>query len=275
MKKLFQAMMLCIAAVAMTGCVSTKKIVYFQGSEEIYKQGQAILQQYEMRLKPADQVLIKVTCKEPELLEIFAQDVLMGQGGGGRNSSSYSMNNGATMSNAYGYTISNDGFLTLPAIGKVYVSDMTVDEAANVIEKAIEETNNIKNPKVTVRLLNARVAVLGAVKSPHVVSLTSERNTIADILAQCGDIDDTGLRQKVTLYRETNGERTMYELDMTKADIFNSPAFYVQQNDLIYVEPNKSKSIKSSAFYTFLSAGASIVGLIASITSLVLVIAKK
>lgn len=275
MKKLFQVMMLCIAAITMTGCVSTKKIVYFQGAEEIYKQGQAILQQYEMRLKPADQVLIKVTCKEPELLEIFAQDVLMGQGGGGRNSSSYSMNNGATMSNAYGYTISNDGFLTLPAIGKVYVSDMTVDEAANVIEKAIEETNNIKEPKVTVRLLNARVAVLGAVKSPHVVSLTSERNTIADILAQCGDIDDTGLRHKVTLYRETNGERTMYELDMTKADIFNSPAFYVQQNDLIYVEPNKSKSIKSSAFYTFLSAGASIVGLIASITSLVLVISRK
>lgn len=271
MKKFYNCLILILAVIAMTGCVSTKKIVYFQGSEEMFKEPHTIVQQYEMRIKPADQVLIKVTCNEPELLEIFSQEVVMGQGSGRINSSNIG---GGTMSNAYGFTVSNDGKLTLPAIGKVFVSGLTCDEAARAIEKAIVETNDIKDPEVTVRLLNARVTVLGAAGSPRVVNLTSERNTIADVLAQCGDISDLGLRYKLKLYREVQGELTMYDLDMTKAEVFDSPAFYVQQNDLIYVEPNKSKSIKSSSFYTFLGAGSSVLGLIASITSLVLVLTR-
>lgn len=255
----------------MTSCVSTKKIVYFQGSEDLFQQAQQIMQQYEMKLKPADQVLVKVTCSEPDLLTIFAQDVLMGSSG---NTSSYSLNSSGSMSNAYGYTVTNDGDIILPAVGKVKVQGLTSDEAAIRIEDKIREANLIKDPEVTVRLLNARVAVLGAVKSPHVVSLTSERNTILDVLATCGDIADTGLRQKIKLFREVNGQRTMYEIDLTKTDIFNNPAYYVQQNDLIYVEPNKSQSIKSSAFYTFLTAGASILGVISAILSMVVLIKK-
>lgn len=272
MRKIERLLLLIATAVVMTGCVSTEKIVYFQGSEDVFSQAQKIIQQYEMRLKPADQIMVKVTCKDPELLTVFRQDVVMGTSG--TSSSSLNMGGSTTMSNAYAYTVTNDGYVTLPAVGKVKVEGLTVDEASVVIEDAIRTTNNIKEPEVTVLLLNARVAVLGAVHGPRVVTLSSERNTILDVLAQCGDVDDTGLRQKLKLYREVNGERMMYDIDLTKADIFNSPAFYVQQNDLIYVEPNKSKSIKSSSFYTFLGAGSSIIGLIASITSLVLVIAK-
>ena len=254
-----------MAVLVMSSCVSTKKIVYFQDPDEVFRQGQQIMQQYEMRLKPADQVLVKVTCSEPELLTIFAQDVTMGTAG--TNTSNIGGN--STLSNAYGYTISNDGKITLPAVGVVEVVGLTTDEAARHIEQCIIGANLIKDPEVTVRLLNARVAVLGAVKSPQVVSLTSERNTILDVLSQCGDIADTGLRQKLTLYREENGVRKKYPIDLTKADVFSNPAFYVQQNDMIYVEPNKSQSIKSSAFYTFLGAGASIVGVIASVVALV------
>lgn len=272
MKKIFQFLLLGVVVLGVTSCVPRKKLIYFQGHDEVLRQGTEILQQYEMRLKPADQVLIKVTCHEPELLEIFAQDVVMGTKGA---SGSIGTNGNSQMSNSYGYTITNDGHLVLPAIGRVYVNHMTVDEAAVVIENAIMQSNDIKDPKVTVRLLNARVAVLGAVRSPQVVSLTSERNTILDVLASCGDLDDTSLRQKIRLYREEGNARKMYELDITKADIFDSPAYYVQQNDLIYVEPNKSKGVKASAFYTFLGAGSSILGLVASITSLVLVLVKK
>ena len=255
----------------MSSCVSTKKIVYFQGADSVYAEGQRILQQYEMRLKPADQVLIKVTCGEPELLSVFAQDITMGTSD---RYSSNSITSSGSMTNAYGYTITNDGDLDLPAIGSVAVAGKTVEEAAKLIEQKIIESGLIKDPEVTVRLLNARVAVLGAVKSPHVVSLSSERNSILDILAQCGDVADTGLRQRVQLYREENGTRRMYEIDLTKADVFNNPAYYVQQNDLIYVEPNKSASVKSSAFYTFLSAGASIISVISTIVSLTILITK-
>ena len=267
MRKSSSLLLALMAVLMMSSCVSTKKIVYFQNSDEVFKEGQKIIQQYEMRLKPADQVFVKVTCSEPELLTIFAQDVVMGTSGTG---SSSSLSNSNSMSNAYGYTVSNDGSIILPAVGRVEVAGLTSDEAAKRIEQCIIDANLIKDPEVTVRLLNARVAVLGAVSHPTVVNLTSERNTIVDVLAQCGDVADTGLRKKVSLYREENGERRKYSIDLTDCDIFLSPAYYVQQNDMIYVEPNKSQSVKSSAFYTFLGAGASIIGVISSIVAIVI-----
>lgn len=272
MKKHSSLIILLLMAVFMSSCVSTKKIVYFQGADKVFEQAQQIMQQYEMKLKPADQVIIKVSCSEPELLSIFAQDVTMGTAG---TNNSYSMQSTGSMTNVYGYTVTNDGYLVLPAVGKVRVEGFTSDEAAVIIANKIRETNLIKDPEVTVRLLNARVAVLGAVKTPKVVSLTSERNTILDVLSNCGDIADTGLRQKIKLFREVNGQRMMYDIDLTKTDLFNNPAYYVQQNDLIYVEPNKSQSIKSSAFYTFLSAGSSILSVISAIISIVVIATKK
>lgn len=251
-----------------TSCVSRKKLVYFQGSDTLYSHPQQISQQYEMKLKPADQVLVKITHSgEPELLSPFAQDVTMGSL---RNNSTYS--NAGTLSNAYGYTVTNNGELILPAVGNVYVDNMTCEEAARAIEKRVVELNLLQQPEVTVRLMNARVTVVGAVRTPKSVSLTSERNTVIDVLAQCGDLDVTSLKKNIKLFREVNGERQMYTLDLTDVNIFNNPAFYVQQNDMIYVEPNKSLGVKSSAFYTFLSAGASILGLASSIIALVFAI---
>lgn len=267
MKKISFLTLAATAMLCLSSCVSSEKIIYFQGSDEMFQQAQTITQKYEMRLKPADQVLIKVTCDNPELLEVFNLDVTMGSGNRTGN-----MTYGSTgsMGSIYGYTIDNEGFLILPVLGKVQVKDLTCDEAATAIEKIIIEKNIINEPDVTVRLLNARVAVLGAVKNPHVVSLTSERNTVLDILSQCGDVSDQALRQEVTLYREANGERTMYHLDLTQAEIFNSPAFYVQQNDVIYVQPNKSQNVKSSAFSTFLSVGGSVLSAIGSIAALII-----
>lgn len=270
MKKSTSLLLALMAVLLMSSCVSTKKIVYFQDPDEIFRQAQQITQQYEMRLKPADQVLVKVTCSEPELLTIFAQDVMMGTAG----YSSQNLSTQNNMTNAYGYTLNNDGVITLPAVGPVNVAGLTSDEAAKRIEQAIIDAKLIIDPKVTVRLLNARVAVLGAVKAPQVVNLTSERNTILDVLSRCGDIADTGLRQKLTLYREENGVRKKYDIDLTKADVFTNPAYYVQQNDLIYIEPNKSQTVKSSAFYTFLSAGASIISVVSAIVTIVMVTTK-
>lgn len=261
-------MLLLVASMLTTSCVSKKKLVYFQGADTLYATAQKISQQYEMRLKPADQILVKITTTDsPELLQIFARDITMGS-----LATSQTYNQGGGLSNAYGYTVTNDGYVILPAVGRVYVDNMTCENAARTIENKIKELQIIQEPEVTVRLLNARVTVVGAVKGPRSVNLTSERNTIIDVLAQCGDLDVTSLRQNVKLFREVNGQRQMYTLDLTDVNIFNNPAFYVEQNDMIYVEPNKSLGVKSSAFYTFLSAGASILGLASSIVALVLTI---
>lgn len=263
-------MLLVFASMMNSSCVSKKKLVYFQGADTVYASAQKIAQQYEMKLKPADQILVKITTSDSdvELLKVFAQDVTMGTFG----ASSSSYNQGGTLSNSYGYTVTNDGYVILPALGRVYVNNLTCVDAATVIENKVKELKLVNDPEVTVRLQNARVTVIGAVASPRSVALTSERNTIIDILAQCGDLDVTSLRQNLKLFREVNGERQMYNLDLTDVNVFNSPAFYVQQNDMIYVEPNKSLGVKSSAFYTFLGAGASILGLASSIVALVLAI---
>lgn len=271
MKKSIAILVALVAMLCMTGCVSTKKIVYFQGSDSIFAQEQFIKQQYEMRIKPADQILVKVTCSEPELLVIFAQDVVMGTHA---NTNLSNLNNNGGVSNVYGYTVTNDGHVILPAVGRVRVEGCTCEEASVRIQNKIVESNLIRDPEVTVSLLNARVAVLGAVKTPQMVNLTSERNTILDVLSRCGDIDDTGLRQKISLYREENGKRMKYDIDLTKSDVFENPAYYVQQNDMIYVEPNMSKSIKSSAFYTFLSAAGSILGVVSTVLSIVVIATK-
>ena len=95
-----------------------------------------------------------------------------------------------------------------------------------------------------------------------------------DILSQCGDVSDQALRQKVSLYREENGKRERFAIDLTQDDIFESPAFYVQQNDVIYVEPNKSQNVKSSAFSTFLGVGGSIISAISSAVAIVIAVTK-
>ena len=266
MKKIINLTFVAVAIVCLCSCVSSKKIIYFQNSDIMFEEAQEILQKYQMRLKPADQVLIKVTCDNPELLEVFNMDVTMGSGN--RTGSNLRYGTTGSMGSVYGYTVDNNGNLILPMLGNVYVRNMTCEEAAVAVENKIKEKNIIREPDVTVRLLNARVAVLGAVKTPHVVSLTSERNTVLDVLSQCGDVSDQALRKEVTLYREENGRRAKYHLDLTSTDIFENPAFYVQQNDLIYVQPNKSQNVKSSAFSTFLGVGGSVISALASVTAL-------
>ncbi len=273
MKKFLFATMIVAVALLQSSCVSTKKIKYFQGADSVYAQAQRIRQMYEMRIKPADQIMIKVHCDEPELLEIFANSVTMGTSG--RTSSSYMGNaTNNAVGSYYGYTVTNEGTVILPALGEIYVMGLTIEECARLIEKKIQEKNLIRDPSVTVTFLNARVTVVGAVKTPRVVNLTSERNTVLDVLAQCGDLDDTGLPRTLKVFRENNGERVLYDLDLTDVSVFDSPAYYMQQNDLIYVEFNKSKNIKKSSFYTFLGAGSSVLALVSSIVALVYTLKK-
>lgn len=275
MKKLFSLACMAVTVACLCSCVSNKKIIYFQGADEMFYEDQAIQQRYEMHLKPADQIMIKVTCEDPLLLDVFSNDVLMGAGGGSRITNTALNSASGAMTNAYGYTVSNEGTVRLPGIGVVQVNGLTCEECAKVIETQIVAVQKIKNPQVTVRLLNARVTVLGAAKAPKVVNLTSERNSVLDVLAQCSDVADASLRQKVTLVREENGMRKKYDLDLTQADIFNSPAYYVQQNDMIYIQPNKAQNVKSSAFPTYLSTGATILGFISSVTALVIALVNK
>lgn len=255
----------------MSSCVSSKKIKYFQGSDTLFAQAQKITQTYEMRIKPADELLIRLTCSEKELLLPFTQTKTMGAGGQANSASQ----NGGNLSHGIAYLVNKDGQIRLPQLGNIPVEGLTSKEVARFIEQEIKENNLIPDPSCRVFIISARVTVIGAVNGPSVVTLSNERTTIFDVLIQCGDANDASLRQKVRLFREENGKRKMYKLDLTKADIFSHPAYYVQQNDLIYIEPNKSQNIKSSPTSTFLAAGSSILGAVISLINMAFWIKRR
>lgn len=260
-----------LACVSLTSCVSTKKIIYFQGSDSIFKDPQKIAQLYDMRIKPADRISVSLTCTDKELLAPFVQNVTMGT----YMNTSSQYGTSTTNQDVYiGYTVDKEGYVILPIIGKVKAEGRTEDELAKLIQDKIIKSGYIKDPQVTVKFTNARVSVLGAVNRPGQINLTSQRNSILDVLSSAGDISDYGLKNNVRLFREVNGERKMYTIDMTSTDVFNSPAFYVQQNDVIYVEPNKAAVVKNSPFFTFWSASASIVSMLISIATLAVAISK-
>lgn len=258
-------------SMALTSCVSSKKIKYFQGSDTLFAQAQKISQTYEMRIKPADELLIRLTCSNEELLQPFTQTQTMGAGG----QSSSASQAGGSMSHGIAFLVNKDGQIRLPQIGHLNVQGLTAHEAALFIEKKIKEKKLIPDPSCRVYIISARVTVIGAVNGPSVVNLSNERTTIFDVLIQCGDASDVSLRQKVRLFREENGKRKMYKLDLTKADIFSHPAYFVQQNDLIYIEPNKSQNIKSSPTSTFLAAGGSILGAVISLINMAFWIKRR
>lgn len=258
-------------SLALTGCVSSKKIKYFQGSDTLFTQAQKINQQYELRIKPADELRIHLTCTDKELLQPFTQTKTMGAGG----QSEYSSQAGGSMSHGLAYLVHKNGQIRLPQLGNIPVEGLTSRECARLIEQKIKDANLIPDPQARVEILSARVTVVGAVKRPGVVSLNNERTSIIDVLIQCGDVDDASLRQHVRLFREENGKRKMYKMDLTKADIFSHPAYYVQQNDMIYVEYNKSLNIKSSPTSTFLAAGGSILSAVISLINMAFWIKRK
>lgn len=274
MKSIFIYILAVIAVCGtLSSCVSTKKIIYFQGSDSLFQNPQTIAQLYDMRIKPADRISVTISCSDAELLAPFAQNITLGTSFISAKSGMMSSGNG-TQDAYLGYTVDKDGVITLPVIGKIKAEGFTEESLAKEIQSKIVSSGYIKDPQVTVKFVNARVSVLGAVNKPGQINLTSQRNSILDILSMAGDIADYGVKTNVHLFREVNGKREMYTLDLTKDDIFESPAFYVQQNDLIYVEPNKTAMVRNSSFFTFWNASASIVSLLVSIATIVIAVTK-
>lgn len=262
-----------LALVALTSCVSSKKITYLQGSDETFKTAQQISQQYDLRIKPADRISITVSCSDPELLVPFGQNVILGTTSVQKSGQ---INSYGSQQDAYvGYTVDNQGYLTLPIIGKIRAEGYTETSLANEIRDAIVKSGYIKDPQVIVKFTNARVSVLGAVNHPGQFLLNSQRTSILDVIAQAGDVSDMGLKTNVKLFRENGGQRQMYNLDLTQDSVFNSPAFFLQQNDLIVVQPNKAQNVKSSPFLTFWGAASSITALVSSVTAIVIAVSKK
>ena len=164
----------------------------------------------------------------------------------------------------YGYLVDTDGTIDFPVLGKIKVEGLSRTELAAKLKK--ELSNYLKNPIVTIQYLNFKVTVLGEVKVPGSYKVNSERVSIFDALGMAGDLQINAKRKNVLVMREDGDEKVFAQLDLTSENIIHSPFFYLQQNDVVYVEPNKARIVGGNA-------GAFLPYVLSSISTLVAILA--
>ena len=254
-----------------TSCISNKKMIYLQGATQEYALPQEINDQFELQVQPDDQLAISVASKDNELIARFNNNTLIG---GGNNSQTGTNTINVTAGVSY-FRVSEEGNIEFPIFGTLHVGGMTTDEISGMIQKRMIDEGYINDAVVNTKIMSFKVTVMGDVKNPGTQTYQGERLTILEALGKAGDLTNSAYRNNVLVIREENGKRKAYEVNLLDNQaVFNSPAYYLQQNDVIYVQPNKSQRVKGSTSYTWLSVGSTVVGMVVSIVSLIVALKR-
>ena len=234
MFKKYVAYLVVCMAVFFTACTSTKKIIYLQ--DVVPLKQQEIEQKYEVIIHGDDLLAIMVNSRGPELALPFNMPMVSYQLG----------SNTGGQQRVLGYLVDTNGNIDFPILGEIHVEGLTRMQLTELIKNKLIEGDLIKDPIVTVQFLNFKISVMGEVGRPGSFTISGDRITLLEALSMAGDLTIYGRRDRVGVIRENNGKRTILFHDLRSADIFNSPCYYLQQNDIVYVEPNKAKSGQSS-----------------------------
>ena len=224
-----------LALLLLTSCASRKNFVYLRDMQMGTKY--PIEAKHEPVIHSDDRLSITVSCKNPELaipFNIHGGTFKIGSDGNVTADASNSINE-------KGYRVDVDGNIDFPILGKLYVEGMTVNAVKQLISDRIEEGNYMKDPLVAIEFLNFKYTVLGAVGRNGTFSANGDRVTLLEAIANAGDLTAKAQTDRVAVIREINGERQMFMHDLRSKDIFDSPCFYLQQNDIVYVEPKYRK----------------------------------
>lgn len=252
----------------LTSCNSSKNLnrdfLYFQrGLDSL-----GTIQQKETVIKTNDILLIQVSSKSSNQEQAAIFNIPNG-GTTGSTTPGYQVSSSATS----GYQVSSAGTIDLPIIGPVKAAGLTKIQLQSLLTERISPY--VKDPLVIIRFLQFNVNVLGEVNAPGTKTFVSDRVSIIDAISASGDMTDYGKKENVVVIREENGRRSYYNMDMRSGAVFQSPAFYLQPNDIVYVTPNnfKLKSInsdphqldKTRTWMTFASIGITVASLIITI----------
>ena len=217
-----------------SSCSSVKNTIYFQDVEGPSSVEQ-ITQDYEVRIHKDDLLAILVNSRNPELALPFNMPMVSYQIGSKGNS----------QQKVLGYLVDSNGDIDFPILGRIHVAGMSRKELTAHVKALLIENDLIKDPIVTVQFLNFRVSVMGEVARPGNFDITGDRITLLEALSMAGDLTIYGRRDRIAVIREEDGMRKMQYHDIRSSDIFKSPYYYLQQNDIVYVEPNKRKAQQS------------------------------
>ena len=236
-KNFFSLAFLAATLLLMTACGTSKSIAYIQNSDSINYDNSRYL--YDAKIMPKDQLTISVNTVNPDA-SLPYNLLLQTAHTQGR---SVSTGGGTLMP----YLVDNNGYINFPVVGKLKVAGLTKTECQDLIlEKIRPFMAESEKPVVTVIMSSYSVSVLGEVNRPGSFQVGREKITILEALSQAGDLTIYGVRDKVKLIREdATGKKEIHTLDLTDANIVTSPYYYLQQNDIVYVEPNKVKAQNS------------------------------
>jgi polysaccharide export outer membrane protein len=240
MKKYF---FLSVVAILLASCGSVKDVAYFQNSDYIDPSRSEVL--YDARIMPKDVLTITVSTVNPEAaapFNLIVRPTLTSATG------MVSTTGGSLQT----YLVDNKGCIEFPVLGTLEVGGLTKSLCEKMIhDKIMPFLNANENPVVTVRMSNYKISVLGEVNRPGMFVVGNEKINILEALAQAGDLTIYGVRNRVKLIRENErGKKEIHTLNLNDADIISSPYYYLQQNDIVYVEPNKVKARNSSVGQT-------------------------
>lgn len=264
--KLLSRLLFVLVICIITGCNSYKNVPYFKDADPNGKTVSQNNQLYDARIMPKDLLSITVSSSEPEAAAPYNQTV----------PTIYTTENRSTYSQPLmqSYLVDNNGDIDFPILGKIHLGGMTKTEAEQYIGGLLK--GSFKEPPiVTVRMINYKISVLGEVNKPSTFTIANEKVNIFEALALAGDMTVYGRRDNVKLLREgVDGKKEIIALDLNKSDIIDSPYFYLQQNDVLYIEPNKIKA-KSSDIGQTTSLWFSATSILVSIASILVTILKK
>jgi polysaccharide export outer membrane protein len=238
--KSIHCLMLCmlVFGLTLTSCNSYKQKLYFQDIKYSNGNPEAITNYKPITIQPSDILNISVSSLNP-----MAYNDSIGR--------------------VVGYSVDSEGTIKVPLIGKVAVAGQTTQQAEVLIQNKLQPF--LKNAEVVVHMKNFIISVMGDVARPNVYPVTGDRITINEALAMAGDLNVTAQTKNLLLVRETDGKREYIPVDLSSAKLFNSPYYYLKHNDMIYVQPDKTK-------YAAAGGRAQTIGLVLSGVSIIVVL---
>lgn len=244
----------------LTSCVSRERIAYYQDidTSEIFNK------KFVTKINPDDLLMIIVSAQDPVAVQPYNLTTNMSvnptnQAGSGQMQQQL-------------YLVNQQGFIEFPGLGSIQVGNKSKDQIVQELQTKIAKY--VKDPIVNLRIMNYKISVQGEVRKPGTHTITSERITLPEALSLSGDLTVYGRRENILVLREENGELKHHRVDLTKSDFINSDFYYLKQNDIIYVEPNKV-AVNSSAVGANVSVYMTAINLLLTTVAIILTNTKK
>ncbi len=228
-----------LLTVSLFSCKTAEKTLYFQG--ELTQQNIQLHEKFIPLIRINDLLEIKLTASNEEAVKMLTPEIP-----NARSTVTYSSGGVAKG----GFLVNSLGEIELPFIGKFIVANRGREDVENEIEKKLSEY--IQDPIVQIQIINFKVTVLGDVKTPGTYNVPNEKITIIELIGIAGDLNISGKRKEVKIMREENGVLKEYNVDLTQKNIFNQNTYFLQQNDIIYVKPNRAKLSNANVSQIFL-----------------------